>query len=424
MLGLFETMSVDPVNSAPVDAGGAIQDGDEAEFQIDTWAAKHSLTQKTVKVLRKEDLASQDALCLLDNDEINSLGLSLGQRKIFKKSLESLSGPTNGVTSPARDNPPNTNTTAASASATTIRDIRNQNILKDAGNNLDFIIPQLSLGAHTLNETTPYKSGSRHEPLSLTCDKENVEHFDPRTMLTLKSSTKKALHIHNFLNETAKRRLKHRHRDVVLSRGDPNDNPDTLVVRTDDSHPYAGISICEWAAANCRIMNQLLSSGDLARCDVEFYLAYTATIMDLGCTYEWSNILDFDHNYREQQAAHSFQWGYINPMMKMQYLTNPRPIVNNRRVTPSHQTGNRFSQGRSSYHRSVDQGRSLSRFRSEDCRQWLATGGRCTFGDSCRYNHPPLASNMNPSATQFTPRNESYVSKNGQAGQMSRPVNT
>ena len=68
-------MSVDPVNSAPVDAGGAIQDGDEAEFQIDTWAAKHSLTQKTVKVLRKEYLTSQDALCLLDNDDINSLGL-------------------------------------------------------------------------------------------------------------------------------------------------------------------------------------------------------------------------------------------------------------------------------------------------------------------------------------------------------------
>ena len=109
--------------------------------------------------------------------------------------------------------------------------------------------------------------------------------------------------------------------------------------------------------------------------DVMLNFTYRATIMDLGCTYEWSNILDFDHNYREQQAAHSFQWGYINPMMKMQCLTNPRPMVNNRRVTPSHQTGNSFSQGRSSYHRSVVQGRSSSRFRSEYCRQWLATGG-------------------------------------------------
>ena len=101
-------MSVYPVNSAPVDEGSALQDGDEAAFQIDTWAAKHGPTQKTVKVLRKEDLTSQEALCLLDNDNIDSLGLSLGQRKIFKKSLESLSGLANGVTSPAHDNPPNT----------------------------------------------------------------------------------------------------------------------------------------------------------------------------------------------------------------------------------------------------------------------------------------------------------------------------
>ena len=122
-------MSVDPVNIAPVDVGGALQDGDEAAFQIDTWAAKHSLTQKTVKVLRKED-HRRHWLCLLDNDDIDSLGLSFGQRKIFKKSLESQSGPTNGVTSPAHDNPPNTNT--AAASATTISDIRNQDIIKEA----------------------------------------------------------------------------------------------------------------------------------------------------------------------------------------------------------------------------------------------------------------------------------------------------
>jgi hypothetical protein len=103
-------------------------------------------------------------------------------------------------------------------------------------------------------------------------------------MLTLKSSSKKALHIHNFLNETAKRRVKHKRHDVILSRCDDNENSDTLVVSSDDSHPYAGVSICEWATANCRIMNQLLSTGDLARQNVEFYLAYTATVMDLGCT--------------------------------------------------------------------------------------------------------------------------------------------
>ncbi len=115
-------------------------------------------------------------------------------------------------------------------------------------------------------------------------------------------------------------------KDILIYRSpDNNDNTsNTLVVKTDDSHPYTGISICEWSAANCRIMNHLLQSGDLDRANIEYYLAYTATVMDLGCIYEWSNILDFDFHYREQQAEHNFQWGYINPMMKMQYLTDVR----------------------------------------------------------------------------------------------------
>ncbi len=60
--------------------------------------------------------------------------------------------------------------------------------------------------------------------------------------------------------------------------GDNSDNiPNTQVVKTDDSHPRAGFSICEWSAADCRIMNHLLQSGDLDRANIEYYLAYTAT---------------------------------------------------------------------------------------------------------------------------------------------------
>ena len=42
------------------------------------------------------------------------------------------------------------------------------------------------------------------------------------------------------------------------------------------------------------MMNQ---AGELHRDEVEFYLAYTATLMDLASNYEWTSVLDFDHQY-------------------------------------------------------------------------------------------------------------------------------
>lgn len=67
-------------------------------------------------------------------------------------------------------------------------------------------------------------------------------------------------------------------------------------------------------------MNQLIQKGDLRRDEAEYYLAYTAILMDLASNYDWHSVLDFDYQHQEQQAAHDFPWGQINPAMELQVL--------------------------------------------------------------------------------------------------------
>lgn len=186
-----------------------------------------------------------------------------------------------------------------------------------------------------------------------------VDAYDPRAMLSIKSTKKKVLHITQFLSEQCKVRIKNKNQDLVLSRtGDAGE----VLVRSDDRHPYSGITIDEWGAANMRLLNALLENGDLKRNDVEFYFAYTTCIFEYYQKFEWSSILDFDYTYREQQACFGFPWGSINQAMQMQILV-PRNLTR---------------QNTSSYVRPSQ---------PPTCRQYLANGF-CRFGQACKYGHP------------------------------------
>ena len=90
------------------------------------------------------------------------------------------------------------------------------------------------------------------------------------------------------------------------------DGGDKLVVQNNDKHRYTGISIDESGAANIRLMHHLLQTGDLARQHLENYMAYTVSVFEMVQVYEWLSILNFDHQYREQQAQLDFQWGEIS----------------------------------------------------------------------------------------------------------------
>lgn len=190
--------------------------------------------------------------------------------------------------------------------------------------------------------------------------------FDPRCMLTVKSRSTKAVHITQFLHEGAKRRRQNNGRNCVIV--DTSENGDQLIFRSDDQHPYANISVSEWGAANCRLLNYLLQEGQIKRSDIEYYLAYTAKIHDLVEKYEWQSILAYDYEYRELQAEYAFNWGVSNPHLEINTLV-PRQRG---KTNPNYKQSNvKKEQGS-----------------TDDCKLWLAHG-YCRFGDKCRYKHRP-----------------------------------
>lgn len=194
--------------------------------------------------------------------------------------------------------------------------------------------------------------------------------FDPRCTLTVKAKSKKAVHISQFLHEGAKRRRQNMGRNVIIDTQAGGDKQDHLILHSDDQHPYAHITIAEWGAANCRVLNYLLQEGQIKRSDIEYYLAYTATINDFAEKYEWHSILAYDYEYRELQAEYGFNWGVTNPHLETQMLVPRKKVNPNLSYKPSNAK------------------RQPSE--AEVCKLWLAHG-QCRFGDKCRYRHTSIS---------------------------------
>ncbi|MCK5872999.1 MAG: hypothetical protein KAG26_09245, partial [Methylococcales bacterium] len=282
------------------------------------WAKQNGLSAKALQILKTEELVSETALAALSSEDMASLGLTVGQRKLLELAVASLhqtrlvgeSHASSHAQQASGDSLADIqreleNTIAAPQ--LNISDLRKQaGQLQDAGKTFD------SLLAGSGDNST-VKS-----PPTLTI----MSCFDPRLTLTMKAHKKKAVHITDFLHETTKKRKQAKRKQFVLAKG-MQDSDQQLVFQTEDDHPYSGIFVSEWAAANCRLMNHLLQRGDLARQDIEYYLAHTASIMDFVDKYEWESILQFDYHYRELQAEHGFPWGTYPPNMEVRL--NPKP---------------------------------------------------------------------------------------------------
>ena len=175
----------------------------------------------------------------------------------------------------------------------------------------------------------------------------------------------------------------------MLGLGDNN-----VVFRDDDEHPYAGISIAEWGASNCRVMAHLIQTGELSRDQVEYYLAYTTQIYEYASSYEWDAIMDFDYIYRIRQACHGFIWGQIPANMELSLVSRPRHQGrhNPNWVNSQNNPGSRPPRGQQQANPAT---------KPQECHMFKARG-TCNFGAECRFIHPSPAAAKNDQS-QTTP---------------------
>ena len=355
------------------------------------------MVRKTTAKLRTEDLCAKRALALLVSSDIRELSLAIGQRKLLEAAIQKLVPAAEqqmltvtaqaagqqmhtlqAEPAPGTSSAPTVTPDAAERSVINRdqpsqqlamgqqhRQMQNDSQLEGAGKTLDSI---LGLSPPASNDT------SVSQTKQIAADSA----FDPRTMLTIKSSSAKAVHITQFLSEATKKRRQARKRQFVVSQkgGDSQ-----LVIATDDDHPYSGMTIEEWSAANCRVMAHLLQTGQLATAHIDFYLAYTVQIYEFAQRYEWEGLMDYDYQYRERQAQHGFPWGTNTGNMELSLLhAIPRRPDALRQPTPFHNPAG--------YNRNDVRPHPKQR---QECRLFKNKNGNCPYGPNCIYYHPPSA---------------------------------
>ena len=266
---------------------------EEEEFDLTSWCKDHGITRKTQQTLKKEELTMAGALALLEPRDLRELNIPLGQRKLLQQAVASLnatrdphdapgslrkgdsepppadSGATYGGNPGAGLPPansgaayggePGAGTPPANSGAAyggepgagpapansgaayggepgagiTIADIRRQAAsLGQAGKAFDALFTPEPLVPGNNPLAAGVVNGHSQAPA------QPLSFADPRTILTMKAGSSKAVHITDFLSEKTKKRLRSQRRDLVLGLGDNN-----VVFRDDDEHPYAGISI-------------------------------------------------------------------------------------------------------------------------------------------------------------------------------------
>ena len=342
---------------------------EDDSFDLAQWCAEHGISSRTEKLLAKEELTTINALSRLEPRDLKEMGLTIGQRKCMEIALETL---TKGHDTAAEAPAPRVDTSDADATRAagpeggpTIADIRQQaDALDSAGKTFDNLMATMQTAAAP--DARPSVVGVL-EPLG--SSPAIVGAQDPRTILTVRSAKGKVNHITAFLSEKTKRRIRSRRKGLVLS----TNGEDTVVLKTEDYHPYSGISLSEWTAANCRLMAHMLSTGELPQSHVQYYLAYTTQVAEYYEQYEWEAVLDFDCVYRERQAEYNFLWGTIPPNMELGLLARPR----HRRPQPQDSGRRPFGPKKAGGGRPV-------------CRLYMAHNGNCRFGAECKYEHPVL----------------------------------
>ena len=331
-------------------------EGAEA-FDFEAWATQHKLSRKTTAGLRKDECTTLETLKLATAEDVNRMDVAVGQIRILRQALGALGNPIKVVDEKRQDLPQQVDHQAD--------DVQAEAVLAEAGRELEDLVgaDPLRLGEEDEPETGTgnlLPTGASEGARGIGAPPPTMGTrglCDPLMLLTVKSTTTKALQIINYLPESVRSRVNRKRREHV-SLASLADGGFTL--KTDNSAAYY-VTFEEWSAANMRLAAHLLKLGQLTPSRVVYYMAYTAMMSDLATQYEWSSCLEYDTRYRELQAEHGFDWG-------TQHAHTERHIL-----APKRQNSWKGVGG--------DKVKTAPL-----CRQFLAYGA-CRFGKSCDFRH-------------------------------------
>ena len=198
------------------EAGVTVEQDETLNF--DQWSVEMGLTRKTTALLRKEDLGLLGTLCLLDNSDLLSLDLSVGQRKVLAAAISKIKAEKqkNIDISPhvCESAPPATVT--QSVPKPTHDEIRSSS---HDPKNVDISVirrqaGQLDASGKTFDDLLSQSLNIENNPVNQSNKPVHVS--DPRTVLTIKATSHKAVHITQFLTEATKKKRQSRKKDFSV----------------------------------------------------------------------------------------------------------------------------------------------------------------------------------------------------------------
>jgi len=324
-------------------------------FEFTKWCQSANLSVSTKKILKDNALHEEEALLFLKPSDVSALQEPMGQHVYLRNALAKMGSPA------FQDKEQPANNEEINAIDDQRSDQQSPRPSQDNVTAMDKA--EEALDALFSSKPAPYAEDPDTLVASQACGfAQEMDLHDPRMLLTVKASQRKAERIINFLPERVKERIQRRRRDrLVFSQAEDG----AIMFKPSEVDTHA-ITPAEWGAANMRLLSHLLRKGDLAYKNVEFYLAYTVQIYELAEKFEWSSLMEFDTRYRELQAEHNFRWGDMRFASQIHLLTPRR-------------------QGPQQY------GRRPQQQNKEECKKCLASGGKnCPFGTNCRYLHKKL----------------------------------
>ena len=198
-------------------------------------------------------------------NKIYIFNLQLGQAKLLEAAIHSLTSKVKDAHAEGHQHQPDPagETQRTEDTTTTIKDLRQQ------ATNIQASVELFDL--LLLNHNQNKAQATTMEGLSRPAEVNSFEaaskgsFFDPRMNLTVKATTNKAVHVTQFLSERSKKRRLSRRKELVMSGSGSEDSEKVTLVRLEDSHPYAGIYLEEWAGANTRLMYHLWKTDRLTK---------------------------------------------------------------------------------------------------------------------------------------------------------------
>ena len=298
----------DHENPGPSSAPAPVSGDEEIEMDaFKVWCASQGLKQETIAALYDQGFDSARALSLLTEEDITDLNLpQKAQTRLLQAAVTTAKAQSQGAPgepgscpAPASLTPPIPKDNVVSTSAQP----------NPLGMTIDALLNQLP--------AEPNRPQAQFRP-----------ELDPTFHLYAgKSGTNncKPLEVVDFVGMSLKFDQFDEH--VISEIGENNG----LVLKSSTKKPkYDSLTVWQWCLGAIRIQDELVRVGKLqSEIDKRQYWGYVCKVLELNSRFEWHSVLEYDKEYRSNQARFQFPWGTEIPHLSSVQLKDKKQNFQN-----------------------------------------------------------------------------------------------